>query len=86
VVNPSDPEAQAERRFLSRYAHRLSLAAVKGRFERLILIATPPALGVLREQLGRPIQRCIERTAACDCLGEPPETLRERVRALRTPR
>ena len=83
VVNPHDFGAQAERRFLTRYAHRLSLAGVKGRFEQLILIATPPALGVLREQLGRPIQRCVERTAACDCVGETPEALRERLRALR---
>ena len=86
VVNPRDFEAQAERRFLTRYAHQLGLARVKGRYERLILIATPPALGVLRERLGRPVQRCVERTAACDCVGETPEALRERVRALRAPR
>jgi protein required for attachment to host cells len=86
VVNPRDFDAQAERRFLTRYAHRLSLAGVKGRFERLILIATPPALGVLREQIGRPVQRCVERTATCDCVGEAGEALRERVRALRAPR
>ena len=86
VVNPRDLEAQAERRFLTRYAHQLGLASIKGRYERLILIATPPALGVLREQLGRPIQRCVERTAAYDCVGETPEALRERLRALRGPR
>lgn len=86
VVNPYDPEAQAEQRFLARYAHRLSLAGVQGRFERLILIATPPALGVLRNRLGRPVQRCVERTAACDCAGEPPEAVRERVWMLRAPR
>lgn len=86
VVNPRDLEALAERRFLSRYARELSLAAVKGAYQRLVLIATPPALGVLREELGGPVQRRIERTAACDCVGEAPETLRERVRALRAPR
>jgi protein required for attachment to host cells len=86
VVNPRDFEAQAERRFLTGYAHMLSLAAVKGRYERLILIATPPALGVLRERFGRPVQRCVERTVACDCVGETPEALRERVWALRAPR
>ena len=86
VVNPRDYEAQAERRFLTRYAHQLSLAGAKGRFVRLILIATPPALGVLREELGRPVQRCVERTAVCDCVGDAPEALRERVRALRAPR
>ena len=86
VVNPRDFEAQAERRFLARYAHQLSLAGAKGRYERLILIATPPALGVLRAELGRPAQRYIERTATCDCMEEAPEGLRERVRALRAPR
>ncbi|WP_068874864.1 MULTISPECIES: host attachment protein [unclassified Phenylobacterium] len=86
VVNPRDLDAQAERRLLTRYAHQLNLAGVKGRYERLILIATPPALGVLREQLGRPGQRSVERTATCDCLEEPPEALRERIRALRAPR
>lgn len=86
VINPRDPEAQAEQRFLTRYAHQLSVAAGKGRFEQLILIATPPALGLLRDELGRAIQRWVERTAACDCLGESPEALRERVRTLRAPR
>ena len=85
VVNPRDFEAQAERRFLARYAHQLNLAGVKGRYERLILIATPPALGVLREALGRPVRRYLERTAVCDCVGESPEALRERIRALRAP-
>jgi len=86
VVNRRDFEAQAERRFLTRYAHQLHLAGVKGRYERLILIATPPALGVLREELGRPVQRYLERTAACDCVEETPGALRERVRTLRPPR
>jgi protein required for attachment to host cells len=86
VVNPRDGEALAERRFLARYAHQLSLAGAKGRYERLILIATPPALGVLREALGRPAQRSVERTATCDCVGEAADTLRARVRALRAPR
>ena len=86
VVNPRDSEAQAERRFLTRYAHQLSLAGAKGRYERLILIATPRTLGVLREELGRPVQRYVERTAVCDCVGDAPEALRERIRALRAPR
>jgi len=85
VVNLRDFEAQAERRFLTRYAHQLSLAGVKGRYERLILIATPAALGVLREELGRPVRRHLERTAVCDCVGEAPDVLRERIRALRAP-
>jgi protein required for attachment to host cells len=86
VVNPSDFAAPAERRFLARYAHRLRMASVKGRYERLILMAPPPALGVLREELGRPVQRCVERTTTCDCVCETPEALRQRVRAMRAPR
>ncbi|MDE2487802.1 MAG: host attachment protein [Alphaproteobacteria bacterium] len=86
VVNPRDFEAQAERRFLSRYAHQLGLARIKGRYERLILIASPAALGVLREGLGRPAHRCVDRAVACDCVGDSPESLRERVRDLRAPR
>lgn len=86
VLNPHDAEALAERRFLARYAHQLNLARTKGRYEGLILIATPPALGVLREALGRPAQRSVERTATCDCVDEAADTLRARVRALRTPR
>lgn len=85
AINPRDFEAQAERRFLTRYAHRLSVAGAKGRFKRLILIATPPALSLLREQLARPAQRCVERTATCDCVGETPEALRDRIRGLRMP-
>jgi len=86
VVNPRDFAAQAEQRFLMRYAQQLDLACIKGRYERLILIASPAALGVLRERLSRPVQRCVERAAACDCVGETSEALRERVRALRAPR
>lgn len=86
VINPRDFKVQAERHFLTRYAHQLSLASAKGRYKRLILITTPPALGILREELGRPAQRCVERTAACNCAGEAPEALRERIRALRAPR
>lgn len=85
-VDLRDLEAQGERRFVTRFAHRLSLAGVKGRFERLILIATPPAMGVLREELDPPIRRRVERTSVCDCVGDAPEALRERVRALRAPR
>jgi protein required for attachment to host cells len=86
VVNSRDLEAQAERRFLTRYAHQLNLAGAKGRYKRLILIATPAALRILREALGRPVRRYLERTLACDCVGEGPEALRERIRALRAPR
>jgi protein required for attachment to host cells len=83
VVNPRDFEAQAERRFFARYANQLSLAGAKGRYERLILIATPPVLGLLRGELGRTAQRCVEKTLACDCVEETPEALRLRVRASR---
>ncbi len=85
VVNPRDLKAQAEQRFLARYAQKLDLAHSKRRYERLILIASPAALGVLSERLDHPARRWVEHAAACDCVGETPESLRERVRDLRAP-
>lgn len=83
VVNLHDFDKQAERRFLARYAGQLELARAAGRFEQLIILAPPQALGMLRKELGHVTQRCLELTHACDCVEETPEKLRERIRRLR---
>ncbi len=44
----------AEERFLRSFAERLNRAAQAGRVTRLVLIAPPKALGVLREALAGP--------------------------------
>lgn len=85
VVNERDLHALAERRFLAGCAEALDLAAVRQEYEWLVLLAAPHALGVLRDELSRATRRLIEFTAPCDCVREPAEKLRLRLRALRAP-
>jgi protein required for attachment to host cells len=83
TVNLRDFAEQAEHRFLARYAAQLRLAHAHRRYEALILIAPPRALGVLRAELGRPAARRVECSDAYDRVTDRPDALRERVRALR---
>lgn len=48
----SDPRALESHRFLSQVADRINQAAGRDAFDRLVLIAPPKALGVLRQELG----------------------------------
>ena len=85
TVNLRDFADEAERRFLARFATQLRLARAQRRFEQLILIAPPRALGALKAQLGRTCARCIECAEPHDRTASSPELLRERVRDLRIP-
>lgn len=48
---PSDPARRAEERFLHALARRIDAAASTGAFARLVILAPPLALGVLRQAL-----------------------------------
>ena len=52
-VEQTDLHQQAESAFLRGVAHALDEAARAGRFQKLVLVAPPRALAVLRDALGR---------------------------------
>lgn len=83
VVNQEDFAKLAERRFLARYAHDLDLARTNRRYERLVLIAPPWPLGVLREELGRATEASVEASMAADLVDLTPADLRQQLRGLR---
>ncbi|MGZ3276098.1 MAG: host attachment protein [Caulobacteraceae bacterium] len=85
TINRRDVVDEAERRFLARFARQLRLARAHRRYEGLILIAPPRALGALKAALGRSFARCIECAEAHDRTASSAEVLRKRVRDLRTP-
>ena len=70
------PAARAEHRFLAGLAAQLDAAAKSEAFRKLVIVAPPTALGVLRAALGEATLRRIE---ACD----PHERRREDADALR---
>lgn len=84
-AHEANPSAEAERRFLTRLAAQLERAAQEHKFEALVLIAPPKALGVLRETLGPAARRLVRHDEARDRVGETAEELRLRLRELRTP-
>jgi protein required for attachment to host cells len=49
---PTDYHRQEKERFAERIAGKIETAALKGEFDRLVVVAEPKALGVLRGALG----------------------------------
>lgn len=79
----TDPAENAEHRFLRAAAKQLDAAALAGAFERLVIIAPPDALGVLRGGLAAATARRIEVCDPHERCREDAETLRDRLRAIR---
>ena len=84
-VHDAAPADAAEKRFLEGLAHELERAAVSGAFERLVLIAPPRALGVLKHALGPHASRRLECADPHDRFDETADQIRGRLRALRVP-
>lgn len=84
-VYEASPAQSAESRFIAEFAERLDRASTSGAFERLVLIASPRCLGVLRAGLGAAAQRKIEASDPHDRVDETVEALRERLRDIRIP-
>lgn len=79
------PEEAMERRFLERVASGLEAAALAGRFERLVIMAPPRALGILRGALDTATSRLIEVSEPHDRMNLSADLLREKLRAARIP-
>lgn len=81
----SDPADAMEEHFLGRVADMLEVAAKAHRFEKLILMAPPRALGILRGALGPDSARRIELSDPHDRVDLSDKELRDRLRAVRAP-
>lgn len=77
----SNIEAQ---RFLGRVAQMIQAASEANRFQRLVLMAPPRALGMLRGALGRDVTERLELTEPHERLQLAVGALREALRAART--
>lgn len=73
----------AEARFLERVSEALELWAKAGLFDRLVVMAPPRALGLLRGALKSPAVECLELTENHDRVALEGEALRHHLRTLR---
>jgi protein required for attachment to host cells len=72
-----DPKKQEAIAFARRVADRLESARREGQVERLILVAAPEFLGLLRADLSAELRRMIERELNLDVVQNTPEEIRE---------
>jgi protein required for attachment to host cells len=84
-ADEASPAEAAEARFLDGLAHELEHAAVVGRYERLVLVAPPRALGRLRGGLGPQASRRLEVSDPHDRLSATASEIRARLRDIRVP-
>ena len=80
----ADPAARAEERFLVELAALVDKAALANSFARLVIVAPPRALGVLRGALSPATARRIEACDPHERRHEDAKTLQARLRRLRT--
>jgi protein required for attachment to host cells len=78
AMEPHTPAGRvAERTFLRRLARRLEVAAVQKRFEHLVLVAPPRAMGELRELMNAHVQHRISAEIVKDLTHVPEHELLE---------
>lgn len=75
AMEEADFHDQAETRFVTEFGERLNAAAMKGKFDRLILMAAPRALGALRDELHEETTRRIVREFTGDYVNHPTDKL-----------
>lgn len=64
-VPRTDWRTQIRQGFARDLAKRIEEGAVSGRFAKLVLVAPPKALGLIRDSLGKAGRRCLEK-----CIGK----------------
>ena len=72
-------------RFARRIARRLDDARRKDEFERLVVVAGPPFLGLVRQELSGPTRACVEREIRKDLVHSAPEVLARQLAAAAIP-
>jgi len=71
-----DPKKQAIITFARGVVGRLETARAQGELERLVLVAAPEFLGLLREHLSAETKRIVENEFALNITGMPAEDIR----------
>jgi len=71
-----EPRRHEAVRFAKRIARRLDEARRRGEFEELIVVAGPPFLGVMREELSRPTRQRVVHEIRKDLVHGTVESLR----------
>ena len=71
-----DPKKQEAIAFAKRVAERLESARLQGEVDRLILVAAPEFLGLLRDSLTPELQRMIEEEFSLDLVQMKPHEIR----------
>jgi len=74
---------EAERRFLRRVATLLTVSAGRGEFDRLVLMAPPHALGVLRQLLSPTVTARLDVSDHHERVGDDAEAIRTHLRQAR---
>ena len=74
-----DPKEREQLRFAKTIAEELEKGRLKHAFERLVLVAAPAFLGMLREDLGAPLRALVSLEVDKDYSTLRPEELRARL-------
>jgi protein required for attachment to host cells len=77
----NDPRQREAVRFARRIARRLDEARRKDEFERLVVVAGPPFLGLLRHAMSKPTKACVAHEIHKDLVHGPIAVLREHLAA-----
>ena len=81
IAREDDPRHQEAVRFARRIARRLDDARRRDEFERLVVVAGPPFLGLLREEMSRPTRARVAHEIRKDLVHGPVAVLREHLHA-----
>ncbi len=71
----TDPHRERKRAFLGHIAHHLNKANRRGDFDRLVIVAPPPALGDLRAEMDQKLRRVVSGEIAHDLVDHPPSDI-----------
>ncbi len=72
-------------RFARRIARRLDDARRKDEFDQLVVVAGPPFLGLVRQQMSGPTRALVAREIPKDLVHSAPEVLAQRLAAISNP-
>lgn len=72
-------EQEYQEAFARFLAEQIEHARAEGRFDRLVLIAAPAFLGLLRDHLSEPTRRCIRQELGKNFTRNSPEEIRQKI-------
>ena len=81
IEREDDPRQREAVRFARRISRRLDEARRKGEYDELIVVAGPPFLGLIRNELSRPARERVVHEIRKDLVHGPVEALRRHLPA-----